>query len=235
MELKREKDMDTGKAVFRGAVFDLDGLLMDSEPIWMWAQVKTFAELGAELTEEMQLATTGLRLREALLVWRGYFPRLDLEPEKLRIRLLELMLSAIRDSGQPKPGAIRALEICHRAGCRIAIASSSPPEIIQAAVDRLDILHAGARGWFREILSAEAEVRGKPHPDVFLSAAAKLEVEPWDCIAFEDSVHGVRSAYAAGMHCIAVPEEHNRGRTEYAIAHRVLESLDAFEPGFLHR
>jgi HAD superfamily hydrolase (TIGR01509 family) len=228
-------DMEKGGTVFRGAVFDLDGLLMDSEPMWMWAQIKTFAELGAELTEEMQLATTGMRMRESLLAWRGYFPRLDLDPERLRIRLLELMLSAIRDSGRPKAGAIRTLEMCHRAGCRIAIASSSPPEIIHAAVDRLDNLHAGARSWFREILSAEAEVRGKPHPDVFLSAAAKLGVEPRDCIAFEDSVHGVRSAHAAGMHCIAVPEEHNRGRAEYAIAHRVLESLEAFEPGFLHR
>jgi HAD superfamily hydrolase (TIGR01509 family) len=228
-------DTEKGGAVFRGAVFDLDGLLMDSEPMWMWAQMKTFAELGAELTERMQLTTTGMRMRESLLAWRGFFPHLDLDPERLRIRLVELMLSAIRDSGRPKAGAIRAVEMCHQAGCRIAIASSSPPEVIQAAVDRLDSLHAGARGWFREILSAEWEPRGKPHPDVFLSAAAKLGVDPRDCIAFEDSVHGLRAAHAAGMHCIAVPEEHNRGRAEYAIAHRTLDSLEAFEPGFLNR
>jgi mannitol-1-/sugar-/sorbitol-6-/2-deoxyglucose-6-phosphatase len=221
--------------IFQGAVFDLDGLLMDSEPMWMWAQEKTFTELGAILTAEMQLVTTGMRMRETLQVWRGYFPKLEIDPERLRLRLVELMVSGLRDSGQPKPGAVRTLEICHQAGCRMAIASSSPPEIIHAALDRLETLHAGARGWFHEILSAEGELRGKPYPDVYLSAARKLGVDPADCIAFEDSIHGLRSAHSASMYCVAVPEEHNRGRSEYAIAHRVLDSLETFEPGFLKR
>jgi mannitol-1-/sugar-/sorbitol-6-/2-deoxyglucose-6-phosphatase len=224
-----------GKRGFEGAVFDLDGLLMDSEPVWSWAQRKMFAEMGVELTEAMQWATTGMRLNEALVAWRGYFPGTSMDPVGMRARLVELVSGSLMTSGLPKAGAIRAMEICHASGCRMAIASSSPPEIIEVAMERMDGLRPGVRGWFREILSAESEAHGKPHPAIYLSAAGRLGVAPGDCIAFEDSVFGLRSAHAAGMHCIAVPEKHNRGRTEYAIAHRVLESLEAFEPGFLNR
>ena len=226
--------MDAGNR-FKGAVFDLDGLLMDSEPVWSWAQRKMFAEMGAELTQAMQWTTTGMRLNEALSVWSGYFPETAMDPAAMRARLVELVGGSLRESGLPKAGAIRAMGICHASGCRMAIASSAPPEIIQVALDRMDGMHPGVRDWFSAILSAEGEAHGKPHPAIYLSAAMRLGIAPGDCIAFEDSVFGLRSAHAAGMHCVAVPEEHNRGRAEYGIAHRVLESLDAFEPGFLDR
>lgn len=218
----------SGKRGFKGAVFDLDGLLMDSEPVWSWAQRKMFAEMGVELTEAMQWATTGMRLNEALVVWSGYFPGTAMDPVGMRARLVELVGRRIMETGLPKAGAVRAMELCHASGCRMAIASSSPPEIIEVAMDRMDGLRPGVRRWFSEILSAESEAHGKPHPAVYLSAAARLGVAPGDCIAFEDSVFGLRSAHAAGMHCVAVPEEHNRGRAEYAIAHRILASLEEF-------
>lgn len=214
---------------FRGAVFDLDGLLMDSEPIWSWAQRKMFAEMGVELTQAMQWATTGMRMHEALVIWSGFFPGTVMDPAGMRARLVELVGGRLMESGLPKAGALRAIELCHAAGCRMAIASSAPSEIIEVAVDRLEMLRPGVRDWFGEILSAESEAHGKPHPAVYLSAAARLGLEPRDCIAFEDSVFGLRSAHAAGMHCVAVPEAHNRGRTEYAIAHRILASLEEFQ------
>ena len=110
----------------------------------------------------------------------------------------------------------------------MAIASSSMPEIIEAAVDLLD-----ARDLFQALVSAEGEAHGKPHPAVYLAAAKRLGLEPGQCIAFEDSVFGLQSAKAAGMHCVAVPEAHNRSRPEYGIADRVLESLEGFRPEFL--
>jgi sugar-phosphatase len=214
--------------LFKGAVFDLDGLLIDSEPVWMWAQTKAFRELGVELTEAMQLATTGLRMMEALQVWRGYFPAIEIDPVKMRPRLAELVGGRLRESGRAKPGALEVLELCRRSGCRMAIASSSMPDIIEAAVERL-----GAGHLFDILVSAEGEAHGKPHPAVYLAAARNLGIDPAECIAFEDSVFGLRSAVAAGMHCVAVPEAHNRGRPEFAIAHRILESLEQFEEGHL--
>src|SRR4051794_34119686 len=113
---------------FTGEVFDLDGLLIDSEPVWEWAQTKAFRDLGVALTREMQRATTGSRMREAILIWRGFFPGLGIDPAEMRRTLMELVIGKMRESVSPKPGALQAIEICRRAGCRLAIASSSMPE-----------------------------------------------------------------------------------------------------------
>jgi sugar-phosphatase len=172
----------------------------------------------------MQLATTGLRLDAAVLMWRSFFPDLLLDADRLRVRLLELAEGAVKESGQAKPGALQALDICRKAGLPMAVASSSAPVMIEAALERL-----GVKEFFRAAVSAEGLSHGKPHPAVYLEAAAKLGVEPENCLAFEDSVFGLQSAKAAGMYCIAVPEEHNRGRPEYAIADRILVSLEDFK------
>lgn len=230
MELEEMGAGKTRGQRFLGAVFDLDGLLIDSEPIWMWAQSLALEELGGRLTLAIQLDTTGLRLNEAILKWRGHFPGLEIDSGRLRSRLIQLVSGKIADSAEAKPGALRSLGICREAGCRLAIASSSMPEIIEAALERLQ-----AKTLFDAVVSAEGEDHGKPHPAVYLSAAARLGLDPGDCIAFEDSVFGLRSAKSAGMHCIAVPEEHNRTRPEYGIADRVLLSLEDLLPEHLHR
>ena len=217
-------------SLFQAAIFDLDGLLIDSEPIWMWAQMKVFRDRGALLTEAMQHATTGMRMHESILAWRGYFPGVDIDPVAIRRDLLELVRGRMLESGQAKPGALHAVELCRQAGCRLAIASSSMPEIIAAAVERL-----GLRDAFQSLVSAEGEAHGKPHPAVYLSAAARLGIDPEACIAFEDSVFGVQAIKAAGMFCVAVPEAHNLGRKEYAIADRILGSLEEFREGDLRR
>jgi mannitol-1-/sugar-/sorbitol-6-/2-deoxyglucose-6-phosphatase len=190
--------------------------------------VAVFAEMGLPLTVEMQRATTGMRMQETILVWRGFFPGRELDPAHLGSRLIEIVAGELRATGVAKPGALRALDLCLGAGCRVGLASSSPPAVIKAGLESL-----GVWDLFHAVVSAEGETHGKPHPAVFLTAAAKLGIDPRACIAFEDSVAGVRAAKAAGMFCVAVPEEHNRGRSEYAIADRVLDSLEAFGSGIL--
>ncbi len=214
--------------IFQAAIFDLDGLLMDSEPIWMWAQMKVFRDRGAILTEEMQLATTGMRMHEAVVAWRRYFPGVDIDPVAIRKDLLDLVREKMLESGRPKPGALAAVDICRQAGCKLAIASSSMPELIAASVERMGLV-----GCFDALVSAEGEAHGKPHPAVYLSAASRLGVHPEVCIGFEDSIFGVQAVKAAGMFCVAVPEAHNRGRPEYAIADRILGSLTEFHSGDL--
>lgn len=216
------------QARFPGAVFDLDGLLIDSERIWERAQVEVFSELGLELTLEMQRATTGMRMQETIQVWRGFFPGSALDPGAIGASLVARVGGALRAAGVAKPGAMQALDLCERAGCRLAVASSSPPAVIMAALERL-----GALRRFHTIVSAEGETHGKPHPAVFLTAAANLGVDPTACIAFEDSVAGVKAAKAAGMHVVAVPEAHNRGRADFVIADRVLETLESFTSAHL--
>jgi sugar-phosphatase len=154
-------------------------------------------------------------------MWQGFFPDAFLEPERIRKRLLELVGGEVRSAGLIKPGALRAIGLCIAAGCRIGLASSSPPEIIAAGLERL-----GMARHFSAVASSEAESHGKPHPAVYLTSAKRLGVDPGACIAFEDSVPGAQAAKAAGMFTVAVPEEHNRGRPEYAIADLVLDSLE---------
>ncbi|MBW8887128.1 MAG: HAD-IA family hydrolase [Fibrobacteres bacterium] len=213
---------------FAGAVFDLDGLLIESERLWEKAQMAAFAELGLELTLEMQHSTTGMRLQEAMGVWQGFFPRATLNASRLNASMNAYMIREFGKTGAVKPGAVRALDLCVDAGCRLAVASSSPPEVIAAALETLALA-----GRFHAVVSAVLEIHGKPHPAVFLSAAARLGADPGGCIAFEDSVAGVRAAKAAGMFCVAVPETHNRGRPEYAIADRIFDSLESFSPDIL--
>ncbi len=213
---------------FKGAVFDMDGLLLDSERIWEQAQITVFLELGLDLTMEMQRATTGIRMAECFGLWGGFFPGVTLDRMRIRERLLELVGTGVRTTGVIKPGAKRALDLCLSAGCRLGLASSSPPEIIAAGLERL-----GATDMFHVAVSSEMETLGKPDPAVYLTAAARMGVLPEDCIAFEDSVPGVRAAKAAGMFTVAVPEEHNIGRAEYGIADRTITTLEAFNAGFL--
>lgn len=217
-----------GRAGYRGAVFDLDGLLIDSEPIWRWAQSVALGERGAVLTEAMQRESAGLGLDAALALWRAWFPRADLEASAIRRRLDELALERLTRSGQAKPGAVSVIGMCAEAGCALAVASSSSPLFIRAALARL-----GVESSFRAIASGDEVALGKPHPDVYLAAAGRLGLRPADCLAFEDSLHGLRSAKAAGMDCIAVPEEPNRGHPGYAAADRVLASLEDFQARWL--
>ena len=112
--------------------------------------------------------------------------------------------------------------VCLSLGQMEAVAASLV-EVIGAALEGL-----GLATRFDAVVSAASLSDGKPHPAVYLAAAAELGVDPGNCIAFEDSVAGVRSAKGAGMYTVAVPEEHNRGRAEYGIADLELGSLEEF-------
>lgn len=212
---------------FKAAVFDMDGLLIDSEPHWDVVIDAVLGELGVVLDQTMRLQTTGMRLEETLGLWRIWFPDALLEKAHIGKRLAEVMMERM-ERVSPKPGAVEVIRMCREAGCRLAVASSSPASVIAAGLARL-----GVAAQFDAVISADGEPHGKPHPAVFLSAARALGVPPADCIAFEDSLNGTKAAVAAGMYCVAVPEGHNLFHAGYDIAHRKLGSLADFRAEFL--
>lgn len=214
---------------FKAAVFDMDGLLLDSEPHWDVVIEAVLGEQGVVLTESIRNLTVGMRLEETLGIWRAHFPAAVLEKAHIGARLAEGMRERMRHV-EAKPGAVEAVRLCHEAGCRLAVASSSPSEVIAAGLRRLGIAEL-----FHAVVSADGEPQGKPHPGVFLTAARRVEVPPEDCIAFEDSLNGMKAVLAAGMHCVAVPEAHNQGHPAFDAAHRRLVSLLEFRPEFLIR
>ncbi|AKU92014.1 hexitol phosphatase HxpB [Vulgatibacter incomptus] len=206
--------------MIRAAIFDMDGLLIDSEPFWQEAELEVFGDLGVPITREACVETRGLRLDEVVALWSRRYPWQGPSLAEVHGRILEAMASLIRARGGPMPGALEAIELMRRRFGPVAIATSSPPMLIEAVLEKL-----GLGGAFDVVHSAQGEPYGKPHPAVFLSAARLLDLPPTDCVALEDSLAGVIAAKSARMACIAVPEEAQRTDPRFSIADRVLPSL----------
>ena len=214
----------------RAILFDLDGLLIDSEPLWHEAEIYGFGLAGLCLTPEQCLETTGLRVDEVVEFRHAQQPWDAPDRSVITEAIVERLVALVHAKGVLKPGVAEAIDCAHGSGARIALASSSPYVIIDAVLDTF-----GLRSAFEVIHSAEEEARGKPEPDVYLTAARKLGVDPAACVALEDSPNGVLAAKAAGMQCIAVPEPVLRNDPRLARADAILGSLLEFDAALLNR
>lgn len=214
----------------RALIFDMDGVLIDSEPLWHEAEIAAAGEAGLVLTPEDCLRTTGLRVDEVVAYWCERQPQLAPRREALVASTLDRLVGLVSRRGMPKPGVDEVLAFGRSRGLRLALASSSPYRVIYAALDAL-ALHST----FEVIHSAEEETRGKPDPVVYLTTARKLGIEPERCIAVEDSPNGLLSAKAAGMKCIVVPEFALRADPRFALADARVGGLGEIGPELLDR
>jgi sugar-phosphatase len=196
-------------------VLDMDGLLIDTEPVWRTAEKEVFADLGIDLTEADLLDTTGVRIDE---VAAARLPPVGPTATEVADRITDLVIAHVEQEGEPMPGVPEAIALFRRCGLSLAIASSSPERLIDAVCARLK-LDIDIR------CSALDEPRGKPAPDVYLTAARRLGLRPARCLAVEDSPAGVLAAKAAGMTCIAVPDPLLTGDPRYRRADLILPSL----------
>lgn len=208
----------------------MDGLLIDSEPLWQDAEIAVFTKLGVPLTRSMCRETMGIRIDRVVRHWHERFPWQGPSPADVEIRIVERVGELIQQRGTPMPGVSEAIEMLHGAGYALAVASSSPMRLIRLALEQLRIIDR-----FSVLHSAESEPQGKPHPAVYSSTMARLGVEPARCIAFEDSVAGIRSARSAGARVFAVPDRAERSNPDFAIADVVLESLADFSLELVER
>ncbi len=205
---------------FAASVFDMDGLLVDSEPLWQLAEVEILGALGVPLEAGHARQTKGMFVAEVTRYWHERFPWSGPTPEQVAVSVVDRVCELVVERGRLQPGVDRALGLCATHGLPLAIASSSEYRLIRLVLD-----HFGLAGEFDIVHSAEDEPYGKPHPGVYLGAAAKLGVEPTRCLAWEDAPAGVLAAKAARMVCVAVPEDSERTRPAFAIADAVLGSL----------
>jgi sugar-phosphatase len=183
------------------AIFDMDGLLVDSEPIWHEVEIDVFGRHGVPLTVERCLETKGMFLGDAVEHWYARYPWSGASRRAVAAEIVNDMARRLDEEVELKPGAAHALDFCAHRGARLAVASSSPRRLIEAVVRR-----TGLAGRFAVVHSGEDEVVGKPDPAIFLTTARLLDVDPDTCVVFEDSAAGVLAAKGAGMACIAVPE-----------------------------
>jgi mannitol-1-/sugar-/sorbitol-6-/2-deoxyglucose-6-phosphatase len=212
----------------QAAIFDMDGLLIDTEPVWRRSEIEIFGRLGLHLTEEQCLETMGVRIAEVVRRWYSRHPWSGPAVDEVTRDVVDTVIRHVLAEGEPKPGVLNVLDVIRAAGLPIAIASSSGEELIRAVIRRLRI-----EPYITAICSAEDEPEGKPHPAVYLRAAAHLGVAPACCLAFEDSPNGVLSAKAAGMYCIVVPDPYLASHPRMEEADLRLASLEEFTPELL--
>lgn len=213
----------------RAFIFDMDGLLLDSEPLWRRAEIEAFGALGIALDDAACASTTGLRIDEVVTHWLSHPERSNddaraADPTALRTRIVDRVVELVCAEARLLAGARAALEGAARTGAPLALASSSDERLIEAT-----LAHFELRSLFAKVVSAEHETLGKPHPAVYLRAAAELGVAATDCVAIEDSLPGVIAAKAARMTCVAVPAAHDRSDRRFALADVLLSSLEVFD------
>ena len=212
--------------MIRAVIFDMDGVLIDSEPFWQESEIDVFGRAGLPLTREMCLQTMGLRVDEVVEYWRRRRPFDDAPAGTLEDAIIGGVVERILSKGEAREGAAHALEFFRARGLPVALASSSAYRLIGAVTERL-----GLAGAFDVVYSAEEEEYGKPHPGVYLTTARKLGVAPAECLAVEDSFNGVLAARAGRMRCVAVPEPAQKLDPRFAIADVVLDSLADVDVG----
>lgn len=205
-------------------VFDLDGVLIQSEEVWDSVRERYVRERGGRYDEEVQRAMMGMSAPE----WSRYLhdeAGVPDEPDAINRAVVERMLEAYGRDLPLLPGAGEAVRRT-AAAFPLALASSSNREVFEAVLDL-----AGLTDCFSATVSSEEVARGKPAPDVYLEAAWRLGVAPARCVAVEDSHAGIRSAKAAGMRVIAIPNaSYPPDEEALALADVALDSLDQLTP-----
>lgn len=213
--------------MIEAVIFDMDGLLINSEPFWKEVEIEVFDKVGVPLTVEKCEQTVGLRIDEVVHFWYEQFPWDNYSKAAIEREIVDKVIQRIEQEGEPLSGVYDVIELFWNKKMPMAIASSSHLRLIEAVVNRLKL-----KGFFQVIHSAEFENYGKPHPATFISTAQKLQVEPTKCLVFEDSLNGVIAGKAARMTTIAVPEVVD---SRFIIADKVLDSLKDFDEQFFEQ
>ncbi|MCA0426014.1 MAG: hexitol phosphatase HxpB [Bacteroidetes bacterium] len=204
-------------------LFDMDGLLVDSEPLWKIAEKEVFGKLGLSLDDELLRQVMGFRLNEVIAHWFRYQPWENPDFAKTEREIIDCMKSLIQHRATAMPGVYAVLEELQRRNAKIALASSSSMELIETVVEKLEL-----GPYLQRCFSAQNETYGKPHPAIFINAAEAMQAKPHECLVFEDSKNGMIAALAARMHCIVVPEEVHFEKAWWSLADARLSNLEEF-------
>lgn len=214
----------------RTVIFDMDGLLIDSEPIWEKAGAAVLAGYGAKLTHDQYATTTGLRTEEWLQFWFNYFGIDHANLRQATVDIVEHVLQQVKTDGKAMPGVDHIFPYFRQRGFRIGLATSSPMRLADVVISKL-----GIGQYLEAVTSAEHLPYGKPHPQVYINCASELKANVLHCICFEDSFNGLIAAKAAKMKCVVVPAYTQRNEKRWGAADLKISSLQNFNDLLLNQ
>lgn len=203
------------------AIFDMDGLLIDSEPLWDRAELDVIASLGVDITRRNELPDTlGLRIDMVVELWFAQQPWNGPSREEVTALIIARAINLVEETRPLLPGVREAVALCKAQGLKVGLASASPLHMLEKVLTMFEL-----RDQFDAIASAEKLPYSKPHPQVYLDCAAKLGVDPTTCVALEDSVNGMIASKAARMRSIVVPADEGQHDARFVLANVKLRSL----------
>jgi len=208
---------------FKAVIFDMDGVLIDSEPLWKIAMEEVFISIGCPLTRKDFQKTVGLRLDEVIEYWHAHTGWDNTSPKEVENRIVQRMIELLKEYGEPLSGVVDTLKHLKSKNFKIGLATSSYEVLINTVLDTLLI-----RDYFDFTHSAEKESYGKPHPAVYLSVAKKFNIHPKDCLVIEDSLNGIISGKAARMKVVCIPEKSHSLEPKLSLADYQFEDMSLF-------
>ncbi|WP_058909799.1 hexitol phosphatase HxpB [Entomohabitans teleogrylli] len=211
------------------AIFDMDGLLIDSEPLWDEAELEIIASLGVDISRRGEMTDAlGLRIDMVVDMWYALQPWQGPSKAEVTGRIINRAIELVEEKRPILPGVREAVALCKARGLKVGLASASPMRMLEQVLQML-----GLREQFDALASAEHLPYSKPHPQVYLDAAAKLGVNPLQCVTLEDSINGMVATKAARMRSIVVPAAENRADPRWTLADVQLPSLIELTPAHL--
>ncbi|HED1420345.1 TPA: hexitol phosphatase HxpB [Kluyvera georgiana] len=206
----------------RAAIFDMDGLLIDSEPLWDRAEHEVLSELGVDFPRRHELPDTrGLRIDLVVDLWFGQQPWSGPDRAAVVERMIARVISLVEQTRPLLPGVREAVALCKAQGLKVGLASASPLYMLEKVLAMFEL-----REQFDALASADTLAYSKPHPQVYLNCAAALGIDPLCCVALEDSVNGMIASKAARMRSIVVPAPESQLDPRFALADVKLPSLE---------
>lgn len=208
---------------FDAVIFDMDGVLTDSEPLWKIAMEEVFHSVGCKLMREDFQKTVGLRIDEVCEYWFKESAWEGATPKEVEDKIMLRMVELIHENGEPLPGVLETTAFLRERGMKIGLATSSYTILIDAVLETLKI-----RDRFDVIHSAENERYGKPHPAVYIHVAEQFKVDPTRCLVIEDSLNGVIAGKAAKMKVVCIPEKTHHPEPKLLVADYLFEDMLLF-------
>ncbi len=187
--------------IIKGAVFDMDGLMIDTEKLYLLYWKKAAADFGYDMKDEHVYAIRSLARKYSIPMLKSFFGK-DFPTEEVRARRTELINAHIEKNGiDLKKGLFELLNWLKDHGVKLAVATATPRERATLYLRKINALDL-----FDTVVCGDMIANGKPDPDIYLTAARELDLPPEQCAAFEDSPNGIKAAHAAGCHAIMIPD-----------------------------